>query len=264
MPGRLIEAGPRVQAPACSGVTAGTMSDYILQMREVSKVYSVGEETVHALKNVSLTVERGHYVSIMGPSGSGKSTLFNMIGGLDRPGSGDVVIDGCRLADLNRLQMAWFRCHRIGFIFQSFNLVPTMTAQENVAVASVFAGTPPAEAGRKAADVLAQVGLGHKLDSLPLELSGGQQQRVAIARALVNRPALILADEPTGNLDLKTGGEIIGLIESMKQEYGTTVVAATHDMKMLKASDVVVWIESGTIVRTATKSEMKIEVGGIL
>lgn len=239
------------------------MSDVMVQIRDVAKAYSLGGETVHALRDMSLDVERGHYVSIMGPSGSGKSTIFNMVGGLDNPTSGEIVVDGCRLADLNQLQLAWFRCHKIGFIFQTFNLIPTMTALENVAIVRVFAGQGPSDAARDAAEVLRQVGLGDRQNHLPGELSGGQQQRVAIARALVNRPAILLADEPTGNLDLHTGEEIIALIGSLKSQFGTTVITATHDMKMIKASDVVIWIESGSVVRTATKGELQIEVGGI-
>jgi putative ABC transport system ATP-binding protein len=239
------------------------MDDAIVQIRHVNKTYALGSEAVHALRDVSLDVERGQYVSIMGPSGSGKSTLFNIVGGLDTPTAGEVAVDNCRLADLSQLQLAWFRCRKIGFIFQSFNLVPTMTALENVAIARVFAGVAPGDAARDAADMLKQVGLGHRLGYLPAQLSGGQQQRVAIARALVNRPAIILADEPTGNLDLHTGEEIIEMIGSMKDRFGATVITATHDMKMLKASDVVVWLESGAVVRKAKKDELRIEIGGI-
>ncbi|MBA4387237.1 MAG: ABC transporter [Verrucomicrobia bacterium] len=239
------------------------MNDEIVQIRNVSKTYSLGGETVHALRDVSLDVGRGQYVSIMGPSGSGKSTLFNIVGGLDTPSAGEVAVDGHRLSEFSQLQLAWFRCHKIGFIFQSFNLVPTMSALENVTIARVFAGCSPDAAVHDASEVLKQVGLGHRLDYLPSELSGGQQQRVAIARALVNKPAIILADEPTGNLDLHTGEEIIDLIGSMKDRFGATVITATHDMKMLKASDMVVWLESGSIARKALKDELRIEVGGV-
>jgi putative ABC transport system ATP-binding protein len=239
------------------------MSDIIVSARNVRKVYRMGREDVHALRGISLDVPRGEYLSIMGPSGSGKSTFFNMVGGLDMPSAGEVLLDGYRLADLSSAQLAWIRCHKIGFIFQSFNLIPTMTATENVAIARIFSGTPPEQARAEAIEVLEQVGLGHRLDNLPSEVSGGQQQRIAIARALVNRPAIILADEPTGNLDLKTGEEIIQLLGRMKEQLGITVISATHDMKMLSASDTVVWIKDGAIERKAKKGEVEIEIGSI-
>ena len=235
----------------------------IVQIRDVTKVYRMGEESVHALRGVTLDIPGGHYVSIMGPSGSGKSTLFNMIGGLDTPTAGEVLIEGYRLKDLSASQLAWVRCHKIGFIFQSFNLIPTMTALENVAIARIFYGVPPAQARRDAARTLERVGLGHRLHHLPSQVSGGQQQRIAIARALVNEPRIILADEPTGNLDLHTGEEIINLIGEMKSNLGITVITATHDMKMLSASDVVVWIKDGAVDRVAKKGEIEIQVGTI-
>lgn len=238
-------------------------NDFIVQVRNVSKIYRRGEEEVHALRDVTLNIVRGEYVSIMGPSGSGKSTLFNMIGGLDTPTSGSVLIDGYRLSELSPSQLAWVRCHRIGFVFQSFNLIPTMTALENVAIARIFAGVPPAHARRDAAETLERVGLGHRLHHLPPQVSGGQQQRIAIARALVNKPSIILADEPTGNLDLHTGEEIINLIGEMKATLGITIITATHDMKMLSASDVVFWIKDGQLERSARKGEIKIEIGTI-
>ena len=237
--------------------------DIIIRSEGVTKVYTMGEEKVHALRGVSLDIRRGHYVSIMGPSGSGKSTFFNIVGGLDKPTAGEVTLEGCKFSDLNSSQMAWVRCHKIGYIFQSFNLIPTMTALENVAIARIFAGLTPARARKDAAESLESVGLGHRLDHLPSQLSGGQQQRVAIARAIVNKPAVILADEPTGNLDLRTREEIIQLLGSMKQTLNITVIAATHDMKMLSASDVVVWISDGSIRRKADREELKIDIGTI-
>ena len=223
----------------------------------------MGPETVHALSDASLDIFSGQYVSIIGPSGSGKSTFFNIVGGLDRPTSGEVSVEGYRLADLNSSQLAWFRCHKIGFIFQSFNLVMTMTALENVSIANVFAGNTPREARKEATQVLERVGLGHRLHHLPSQVSGGQQQRIAIARALVNKPLIILADEPTGNLDLHTGQEIIDLLNEMKQSLGITIITATHDMKMLSASDIVVELRSGRVERIATQAEMNITVGTI-
>ena len=239
------------------------MSDFIITAKDVTKVYIMGEEEVHALRGISMNVKRGEYVSIMGPSGSGKSTFFNMIGGLDTPTAGEVTMEGYKLSELNNRQLAWVRCHKIGFIFQGFNLIPAMTALENVAIGRIFAGVAPEQARRDAAAVLEKVGLGHRLDHLPSEVSGGQQQRIAIARALVNRPAIILADEPTGNLDLKTGQEIINLLNEMKRELDITIISATHDMKMLSASDTVAWIKDGAIERLASKGEFEIEVGSI-
>ncbi|MDD5678855.1 MAG: ABC transporter ATP-binding protein [Kiritimatiellae bacterium] len=238
-------------------------TDVIIRAEGLTKVYHMGVEEVRALRGISLDIQRGTYVSIMGPSGSGKSTFFNIVGGLDRPTEGEVWMDGHRFGDMSPRQMAWIRCHKIGYIFQSFNLIPSMTALENVAIARIFSGLTMAAANADAAKVLEQVGLGHRLHHLPAQLSGGQQQRVAIARAIVNRPEVILADEPTGNLDLRTGEEIIKLLGQMKSELNITVIAATHDMKMLSASDTVVWISDGNIQRAARRDEIKIDVGTI-
>ena len=239
------------------------MGDVIIRAEGLTKTYTMGAEKVRALRGVTLDIERGNYISIMGPSGSGKSTFFNIIGGLDRPTEGDVSLDGTRYGDLTSEQMAWVRCHKIGYVFQSFNLIPTMTALGNVSIARIFYGRTPREAQADAKQVLASVGLGDRLHHLPAELSGGQQQRVAIARAMVNEPSVILADEPTGNLDLRTGEEIIELLGRMKTDLKITVITATHDMKMLSASDVVVWIRDGAIVRVAQRDEVKIEIGTI-
>lgn len=239
------------------------MADSLISIRGVTRTFRLGNQEVRALRGIDLEVPKGHYVSIMGPSGSGKSTLFNMIGGLDVPTSGDVVVEGWRLSDLDTDQLAWFRCHKIGFIFQSFNLIATMTAQENVAIARTFAGCSYEQSMRDAAEVLERVGLGHRLKNLPSQVSGGQQQRIAIARALVNRPLIILADEPTGNLDLKTGQDIIDVLDEMKRDYGVTIVTATHDMKMVSASDLLARIRNGVIDELLTKEEMNVTVGTI-
>jgi len=236
-------------------------SDVIIQARGVKRIYRLEGEEVHALRGVDLDIVRGEYLSIMGPSGSGKSTLFNMIGGLDRPTAGEILLDGKDIAALTERKLAWLRCNRIGYIFQTFNLMPALTAIENVRLPLVFAGTGLDEATRRAARVLERVGLGHRLQHCPGELSGGQQQRVACARALVNNPAIVLADEPTGNLDLKTGEEILALLREFQREFGTTVVCATHDMKMLAASDRVVWIRDGQVERIACRAELQISVG---
>lgn len=239
------------------------MSTPVVSCENVKKIYVMGNEQVHALRGVSVSIEKGEYVSIMGPSGSGKSTLFNMVGGLDTPTGGHVDVEGCKLSDLNSSQLAWFRCRKIGFIFQSFNLISTMTALENVSIARVFAGRSPAEAKQDAARVLERVGLGHRLDHLPSQVSGGQQQRIAIARALVNEPLIVLADEPTGNLDLKTGEEIIALLNEMKDRLGVTIITATHDMKMLSSSDKIIQIEDGAVKSIDTQTSVQVKVGSI-
>ena len=232
----------------------------IISTRGVKRVYSLEGEQVHALRGVDLDIFRGEYLSIMGPSGSGKSTLFNMIGGLDRPTAGEVYLDGQELSTLTERKLAWLRCNKIGYIFQTFNLMPTLTATENVTLPLIFSGMPIVEAQERAAGMLDRVGLGHRLDHKPGELSGGQQQRVACARALVNDPRVVLADEPTGNLDLKTGEDILSVLRSLQQEMGTTVICATHDMKMLAASDRVVWIRDGQVERIANRAELEIQI----
>ena len=235
----------------------------IVHTQDVRKTYVMGTEEVHALQGVSLTIHAGEYISIMGPSGSGKSTFFNMVGGLDKPTSGEVYIDEVDVAQLGAYELAWLRCRKIGYIFQTFNLIPVMTAIENVTLPMTFAGAGDDEARDRGAWLLDLVGLGHRLHHRPFELSGGQQQRVAVARALANDPAIILADEPTGNLDLKTGNEIIELLCRLKEERGVTIITATHDMKMLAASDRVVWLTDGRITEIQNRDELRIEVGAI-
>ncbi|MCF7853974.1 MAG: ABC transporter ATP-binding protein [Candidatus Pacebacteria bacterium] len=219
-------------------------------------------ETV-ALDDVTLDIYAGEYLSIMGPSGSGKSTFFNMIGGLDKPTSGKVFIDEVDVAQLDAFELAWLRCRKIGYIFQSFNLVNVMTCLENVMLPMIFAGVTSDDAREKAAEVLKLVGLGERLKHKPAQLSGGQQQRVACARALANDPAIILADEPTANLDSKTGEELIELLHRLKEERGVTIVSATHDMKMISVSDRVVWIRDGKCDRIQDRKNIDIKVGEI-
>jgi putative ABC transport system ATP-binding protein len=221
--------------------------DQVIELRNLFRHYKMGEETVKALDGVDLEVRRGEYISIVGPSGSGKTTLFNLIGGLDKPTEGNVFIDGVDISQLDAYELAWLRCRKIGYIFQSFNLIQVLTALENVALPTVFAGVPREEGLKKAEKLLQSVGLGNRINHRPTELSAGQQQRVAIARALANDPAIILADEPTGNLDLNTGIEIIDMLHSLNKVRGLTLVAATHDLKMIKASDRIVWMRDGKI-----------------
>ncbi len=230
---------------------------------DVKRSYKMGTDVVKALQGVTISIYRGEYISIMGPSGSGKSTLFNMIGGLDKPSEGKVYIDEVDIAQLDSYELAWMRCHKIGYIFQTFNLIPVMTALENVMMPMIFAGMATADAQDKAADILKRVELGHRMLNRPSEMSGGQQQRVAIARAFANDPTIILADEPTGNLDLNTGKLIIELLRQLNKERGTTIISATHDHKMLAVSDRILWISDGRVERIQNREDVKIEVGSI-
>jgi len=235
------------------------VSEFVVRTRDVHKIYLMGKVEVHALRGITLDIKRGEYISIMGPSGSGKSTLFNMIGGLDKPTSGSVYINEVDLAQLDAYELAWLRCRTIGYIFQTFNLIPVMTALENVTLPMIFAGVPEDERRDRGMELLKRVGLAERWNHKPFELSGGQQQRVAIARALANDPAIILADEPTGNLDLKTGKEIIELLKELNQEKGVTIISATHDLKMIDVSDRVIWIRDGQIARIEDRSKIRVE-----
>jgi putative ABC transport system ATP-binding protein len=235
----------------------------IVRVSNVTKQFRMGKLDVLALKGINLEIEAGKYISIMGPSGSGKSTLFNMIGGLDKPTSGKVFIDEVDIAQLDAYELAWLRCRKIGYIFQTFNIIQVMTAIENVTLPMIFAGVNEDDAVRKGLKLLDLVGLADRFSHKPFELSGGQQQRVAIARALANDPVIILADEPTGNLDLHTGEQIISLLKTLSHERGVTVISATHDIKMLNVSDQVVWIRDGLIDKVENRDELSISVGKI-
>ena len=239
------------------------MEQTIVRTRDVTKIYRMGKVEVHALRGVDVEIRAGEYISIMGPSGSGKTTLFNMIGGLDKPSAGKVYIEEVDVAQLDAYELAWLRCRKIGYIFQTFNIIPVMTALENVTLPMIFAGMTTDESRDKGVELLKRVGLGDRLSHKPFELSGGQQQRVAVARAMANDPSLLLADEPTGNLDIKTGTEIIELMKQMNDEEGVTIITATHDHKMLSASDRIVWIADGKIDRIEARSDIQIEVGTI-
>ena len=199
----------------------------------------------------------------MGPSGSGKTTLFNMIGGLDKPTAGSVFIDEIDISQLDAYELAWLRCRKIGYIFQTFNIIQVMTALENVTLPMIFAGIPDDAARDKGMELLDIVGLKTRFQHKPFELSGGQQQRVAVARALANDPAIILADEPTGNLDLTTGDEIIQLLKLLSLEKGVTIISATHDLKMLNVSDRVIWVSDGRVDRIENREELSISLGQI-
>lgn len=242
---------------------SGATTTPIVQVHGVSKIYRLREETVYALNKVDLTIYKGEYLSIMGPSGSGKSTLFNIVGALDNASEGYTQIGDLRLTTLTARQLSHVRCNYIGYVFQAFNLIPSLTALRNVALPRIFMGASPEEADAKAAEVLESVGLGHRLTHTPDELSGGQQQRVAIARALINDPVIILADEPTANLDLNTGSDVINILKTLSVEKGVTIITATHDHKMLSQSDRVVRIREGEIEAIQNRDELEIEEGEI-
>ncbi len=232
-----------------------------VRVRNLIKRYEMGDTTVDALRGVNFQIQRGEYISIMGPSGSGKSTLFNMIGGLDKPTEGRVYIDEVDIAQLDAYELAWLRCRKIGYIFQSFNLIPVMTALENVSLPMIFAGMSADDSREQGISLLSLVGLGDRVQHKPLELSGGQQQRVAIARSLANNPAIVLADEPTGNLDTKTGLEIIALLRRLNAENGVTIITATHDHKMLDVSDRIFHMEDGKVDKIESRDEIELHVG---
>jgi len=240
-----------------------TEEEYALLVEGVRKYFYMGKEVIKALDGVDLAVKRGEYVSIMGPSGSGKTTLFNVVGGLEKPTGGQVYIDRTDISKLDAYELAWLRCRKIGYIFQTFNLVPIMTALQNVTLPMIFAGLDMKTRNDRASHLLNMVGLGDRLHHKPTELSGGQQQRVAIARAFANGPAIVLADEPTGNLDLRTGLTIIELLVRMNRELGITIMCNTHDLKIIDASDRIVWLRDGRINRIERKEEIHVDVGDI-
>jgi len=230
----------------------------VVEVSDLHKEYVLRGGVVQALKGINLSVMKGEYLSIMGPSGSGKTTLFNMIGGLDKPTKGSVKIDNVELAQMSMSELAWVRSRKIGFIFQTYNLIPVLSASGNVSLPMIFTGMSKSERDKKAAELLTMVGLGDRMGHRPTELSGGQQQRVAIARALANDPSIILADEPTGNLDLSTGLTIVQLLYRLKIEKDTTVICATHDLKMVDVSDRLAWIRDGQIERVERRSSVSI------
>ena len=239
----------------------------IVDVQDVEMVYNAKNRDtsthVHALRGLSVQVYENEFFAIMGPSGSGKSTLFNQIGALQTPTSGEVLIDGVNLASLSPQQLAAVRCFELGYIFQTYNLLPVMSALMNVSLPTVFAGMTTEEGEKRGMECLEIVGLADRAHHIPSELSGGQQQRVAIARAFVNKPRIILADEPTGNLDSNTGQEIINYMKSLQEEMGTTIITVTHDDKMLTAADRMAWIRDGRLERVADRDEIEIQVGSI-
>ncbi len=218
----------------------------IIVLKNIQKVYKIGNEVIYALRDVSLSVKKNEYVALMGPSGSGKSTLMNMIGCLDSPTGGTYILNNISVAEMSDSQLAEVRNKEIGFVFQTFNLLPRATTLENVALPLVYAGVPKAKREERAKEVLEQVSLGNRMHHKPNELSGGQRQRVAIARALVNNPAIILADEPTGNLDSKTSIEIMGLLEEI-HEKGNTIILVTHEEDIALHAHRIVRLRDGLV-----------------
>jgi putative ABC transport system ATP-binding protein len=224
----------------------------VIHTRGLTKELPLGNHTVHALRGVDLDIYAGEMVGVVGPSGSGKSTLLGLIGGLDTPTRGSIAIDGIDITHMNEDQLTEVRNEKIGFIFQFFNLIPTLTALENVALPIQFARKPQYKAEKRARELLAALGLQDRLRHRPSELSGGQQQRVAIARALANNPPLLLADEPTGNLDTESGRMVMETLQQIRQQSGTTVVIVTHDAEIAERADRILHLVDGTLVNGAS------------
>jgi lipoprotein-releasing system ATP-binding protein len=223
------------------------MSELLLSARGLKKTYAIGKRTLEVLRGVDVDIARGDFLALRGSSGAGKSTLLHLIGGLDTPNAGEIFFAGENLATFSERKLTEFRNRRVGFVFQAYHLLPELTALENVCLTARIARKPAGVAAQSAKDLLARVGLAERLDHKPSELSGGEQQRVAIARALVNEPVMLLADEPTGNLDSKTGGEIMELLKSLRAEKQMTLVIATHDAKVAALAPRVIELADGKI-----------------
>ena len=245
---------PVAQAPsqmAVHGARPASSSAHrqaVIEIGQMTKTYQMGENQIHALRGVSLTIHSGEYVAIIGASGSGKSTLMNMIGLLDRPSNGAYYLQGVEVSGMDKSQLATLRNRQIGFVFQRFHLLPRTPAQRQVELPLFYAGVSNSEASQRAKEALTRVGLGDRASHRPDELSGGQQQRVAIARALVTRPSLLLADEPTGALDSKTGEDVLHLFKELHQQ-GMTLVVVTHDMNVAKRAERIIMLSDGLIVK---------------
>jgi len=224
------------------------MESPVIELKGIEKIYDTGAVRVHALRNVNLQIEHGEFVAIMGTSGSGKSTMMNILGCLDRPTAGQYLLEGVDISQLDKDQRADVRNRRLGFVFQGFNLLRRTTALENVELPLIYAGVPAAERVRRSRAALSIVGLAYREDNHPSQLSGGQQQRVAIARALVNNPSMLLADEPTGNLDTRTSLDVMSVFQKLNRESGITVVLVTHEPDIAEFADRIVTVRDGRIV----------------
>lgn len=238
-----------------SGEQRQSSNDVVVVCSKLSRVYEGNGVPVHALTDVDLTVRRGDFLSLAGPSGSGKSTLLNLIGALDRATSGTVTIDGQRLDELSERKLADLRLHKIGFVFQAYNLVPVLSAQENVEFVMQLQGVPAAERRARSSEILRALGIESLADRRPGQLSGGQQQRVAVARAIVTRPSLLLADEPSANLDSKTTEELLSLFELVNRDFGVTIITATHDPLVMRHARRHIGLRDGRIVSDETNGQ---------
>ena len=248
---------------AAKTTTDTTSQRVIIRSIGMKKEYDRNGQITQALRGVDVEIFTGEFIVVMGPSGSGKSTFFNMIGALDSPSAGRVFIDEVDVAQLTAEELAFLRCRKIGYIFQSYNLIQYMTALENVTTPMAFGGTDPDHARKRGMELLELVGLKERWFHRPIEMSGGQQQRVAIARSLANTPSVLLCDEPTANLDFKTGEEILEILQKLNKERGVTIICATHDHRMMNVCDRLLWIRDGAIERIARRDEVEVEVGSI-
>jgi putative ABC transport system ATP-binding protein len=235
----------------------------IIRTVGLKKQFLMKDVVTEALRGINLEIYSGEFIAVMGPSGSGKSTFFNMIGALDSPSSGRVFIDEVDVAQLTAEELAYLRCQKIGYIFQTYNLIQYMTALENVTTPMAFGGVPTDEARKRGMRLLDLVGLGERWSHRPIEMSGGQQQRVAIARSLANEPSVLLCDEPTANLDLNTGQEVLDVLQHLNTEENVTIICATHDHRMMNICDRMMWVRDGQIERFARRDEVNVEVGTI-
>jgi putative ABC transport system ATP-binding protein len=233
------------------------MTTPVIQLVGIEKIYDTGSVRVHALRNVNLAIQPGEFVAIMGTSGSGKSTLMNILGCLDRPTAGQYLLEGVDISQLDKDQRADVRNRKLGFVFQGFNLLRRTTALENVELPLIYAGVPAAERVRRSRAALTIVGLAYREDNHPSQLSGGQQQRVAIARALVNNPSMLLADEPTGNLDTRTSLDVMGVFQRLNRESGITIVLVTHEPDIAEFADRVITVRDGRVVSDRMVSETR-------
>jgi len=219
----------------------------IVQLNGVSKIYQQGNVAVSALQNIGLNIEAGEFAALAGPSGSGKTTMLNMIGGLDTPDHGEIMVDGNQFSRMSQTELSELRLNRIGFVFQSYNLIPVLSALENVEYVMLLQGIPKGERRQRAMDMLDEVGLAKKYHNRPAELSGGQQQRVAVARAIVSKPAIVLADEPTANLDSKTGEGLLQIMREMNEKLGVTFIFSTHDKMVMDYARRIIFLRDGLI-----------------